>query len=133
MPGLVADTHSAIWFLNNDPELSAAAAAAMDRSIQRGEWIYVATISLVEVTYLVEKGRVPQAAYDALRTALTQPRFGYSLVPLDLAVADAVRKIPRADVPDLPDRVIAATALAMGLPLVTRDRRIRSASIDTIW
>lgn len=33
----------------------------------------------------------------------------------------------------LPDRVIAATALQLGLPLVTRDRRLQSAGIQTIW
>jgi len=29
--------------------------------------------------------------------------------------------------------VIAATALALGLPLVTRDGKIRAANIQTIW
>jgi predicted nucleic acid-binding protein len=33
----------------------------------------------------------------------------------------------------MPDRIIAATALALGLPLVTRDRKIRAADLETIW
>ena len=36
-------------------------------------------------------------------------------------------------VPEMPDWIIAATALALGLPLVTRDLRIRSTSVPTIW
>jgi predicted nucleic acid-binding protein len=44
-----------------------------------------------------------------------------------------LERIPRDAVPDLPDRVISATALALGLPLVTRDARIREAGIETIW
>jgi predicted nucleic acid-binding protein len=48
-------------------------------------------------------------------------------------VADALARIPRDQVPDLPDRVIAAAALALGLPLVTRDAKIRSSAIQTIW
>ncbi len=33
----------------------------------------------------------------------------------------------------MPDRIIAATALHLGLPLVTRDHRIRASSVTTIW
>ena len=41
--------------------------------------------------------------------------------------------MPRDVVPDMPDRIIAATAVHLGLPLITRDERIRSAGIKTIW
>jgi predicted nucleic acid-binding protein len=33
----------------------------------------------------------------------------------------------------MPDRIIAATALHLGLPLVTRDLRIQASGIPTIW
>ncbi len=45
----------------------------------------------------------------------------------------ALQDIARADVPDLPDRVIAATAWHHSVPLVTRDGKIRSCGIETIW
>jgi PIN domain nuclease of toxin-antitoxin system len=32
-----------------------------------------------------------------------------------------------------PDRIIAATALTLNLPLITRDAAIRAAGIETIW
>ena len=35
-------------------------------------------------------------------------------------------QIPRDVVPDMPDRIIAATALSNSLPLVTRDLKIRA-------
>lgn len=44
-----------------------------------------------------------------------------------------MRKVPRQDVPDLPDRVIAATALLRGVPILSRDARIRTSGIQTIW
>ena len=59
--------------------------------------------------------------------------FGLAPTPLDLRVTDALQQIRREDVPDLPDRVIAATALALHLPPVTRDRKIQAAAIHTIW
>jgi predicted nucleic acid-binding protein len=55
------------------------------------------------------------------------------IAPLDLAVSRAVARIPRDQVPDLPDGVIAAAALVRRLPLVTRDGKIRASGIETIW
>jgi PIN domain nuclease of toxin-antitoxin system len=133
MPGLVLDTHAAVWYLQRDSRLSKAAEDAIDRAIQAGDPAYVASISVVELTYLVEKGRVPAAALEILRESLTDPSSGFSVLPLDLAVADALAKIPRKDVPALPDRVIAATAAALQLPLVTKDGRIRATNLETIW
>jgi uncharacterized protein (TIGR03435 family) len=87
----------------------------------------------VEVTYLMVKGRIPTGAMARLRAAVEERSFGFRTSVLDLAVADAIQRIRRQDVPDLPDRVIAVTALALNLPLVTRDGRIRSAMSETIW
>ena len=54
-------------------------------------------------------------------------------VPTDRHGAQALRKVERTLVPDLPDRVIAATALHLGLPLITRDRRMQLSGVNTIW
>jgi predicted nucleic acid-binding protein len=42
-------------------------------------------------------------------------------------------EIPRQNLPDLPDRVVAATALFYNVPVLSRDARIRSSDIKTIW
>jgi predicted nucleic acid-binding protein len=49
------------------------------------------------------------------------------VAPLDAAVAQAVQKISRDAVPDMPDRIIAATALHLNAELVTRDQRLQTA------
>jgi len=41
--------------------------------------------------------------------------------------------IDRRQVPDLPDRIIAATASLHGVPLISRDRAIRLSGLPTIW
>ncbi|WP_218651474.1 hypothetical protein [Nostoc sp. C057] len=53
---------------------------------------------------------------------------------LDRNISGATRQIDRATVPDMPDRIIAATAFCLGLPLVTRDLQIQAlTNIQTIW
>jgi PIN domain nuclease of toxin-antitoxin system len=133
MPAVVADTHAAVWYLTNSPRLSSAAVKALDDASAAGDSILIPSISLVELTYLVEKGRVPAEARRRLVDALAQPGGPYELAPLDRRVADAVELIDRNAVPDLPDRVIAATALSSGVALVSRDGKIRASQIRTIW
>jgi predicted nucleic acid-binding protein len=37
------------------------------------------------------------------------------------------------DVPDTPDRIVAATAIYFGVPVITRDGRIRASNLETVW
>jgi PIN domain nuclease of toxin-antitoxin system len=51
----------------------------------------------------------------------------------DRAVAAAMPRIDREQIPDLPDRIISATAERYDVPAISRDRRIRLAGLPTIW
>lgn len=113
--------------------MSATAEAAFRDAAAAGTPVFLPSICIVELTYLAERGRVPARALEVLRANLDDPSSLLRLAPLDRGVADAVARVPRDLVPDMPDRIIAATALAMGLPLVTRDAKIRAASVPTIW
>ena len=133
MSAVVADTHAAIWFYTDDPRLSPTAGAAMDAAISARAPIYLSSISLAGVVYLIEKRRVPADTYRLLCDALDDPFFGLHLAPLGMGVTDMMRLIPRADVPDMPDRIIAATAPHLELPLISRDRKIKASTVNTIW
>ncbi|HWQ13122.1 MAG TPA: type II toxin-antitoxin system VapC family toxin [Roseiflexaceae bacterium] len=133
MSAIVVDTHAVIWYLSAPARLSRHAVAAFDATIHSGSAIYVPSITVVEVTYLVERGRLRQRVYDVLVEALTDGNSGFVLAPLSLGAAETVQNVPRTIVPDMPDRIIAATALYPGLPLVTRDARIRACGVPTLW
>ena len=75
MAALVADTHAAVWYLLNSKSLSSNAQRAMDEAIEAGDAVYVSSISLVEVVYLVEKGKLPSVVLDRL-TVSFRTRFG---------------------------------------------------------
>ncbi len=133
MGPVAADTHAALWYLLEPSQLSAAADQALTQADQPGAGIFVSAITIVEVIYLVEKGKLPQASLDALVATLSNPAEPMQLLPVEFNVTQAVHHIPRAVVPDMPDRIIAATAVAHHLPLVTCDPDIRSAPLATIW
>jgi predicted nucleic acid-binding protein len=54
-------------------------------------------------------------------------------IPFDRNIALTLRQVDLSQIPDLPDRIIAATALYLNVPVISRDRRIQLSSIDTIW
>jgi PIN domain nuclease of toxin-antitoxin system len=130
---VVLDTHAAIWYFSNSDQLSAAGLNAIEGAISAAEDVFLSAISLVEVIYLAEKGRLPADAVKKLEEALHDANSGIAVFPLDSAVAKAVAQISRSAIPDMPDRIIAATAAHLGVPLVTRDRQIHAAGIKTIW
>lgn len=129
MKVVAADTHAALWFLEDDRRLSATAAAVLDGA----DRILLPSVCLVEITYLVEKGRLNAAVLPRVYAELDDPATTLTVASLDLGVVLALQDVPRSAVPDLPDRVIAATALHYRVPLVTRDRVIRASGIETVW
>jgi predicted nucleic acid-binding protein len=129
----VADTHTVIWYLFADERLSATARAAIEEAASSGDQIAFSSITLAEIIYLSEKGRIPMAALERLLTVLDREDTVLVEIPFDRHIALALRQIERNQVPDLPDRLIAATALYLGLPLISRNHRIQVAGLKTIW
>ena len=70
---------------------------------------------------------------DWLIQALDDPTAPCLLAPLDRTVADALQLVSRLEVPDLQDRIVAATAVALRAPLISRDRKIRASQVHTLW
>lgn len=133
MIGLVLDTHAVIWLLHANDRLSSAALQAINAAGQQGLQVGISSISLVETAYLEEKGRVPTGTLTGILGLLDTPSPVLVEIPVDRQIISVLLTISRVDVPDMPDRVIAATASHLALPLVSRDSKIRASNIQTIW
>jgi PIN domain nuclease of toxin-antitoxin system len=132
--GYVTDTHGLIWYLEDDSRLSARARFAFDECDNGAALMYIPSICIVEMVYLQEKGRIPANLLSQLLAELRAGTTGLRVAPMTEDIASSTLRIPRGDVPDMPDRIIAATALVLNLPLVTKDSRIAaSSSIVSIW
>ena len=134
MNDCVTDTHGLIWYILNSPELSIIAKNTFLTTAKNGGNVFVPTISLVEITYLIEKNRFPPALLSRIISRLNNPNAELKPIELTVEIADTMSQIPRQIVPDMPDRIIAATALNLKLPLVTKDHKIQALqNIQTIW
>jgi predicted nucleic acid-binding protein len=78
-------------------------------------------------------GGFPSSALADLRRAILDAAAVLRCVALDERIAMKMMEVPREAVPDLPDGVIAATALLHGVPILSRDRRIQASGLQTIW
>jgi PIN domain nuclease of toxin-antitoxin system len=119
----VADTHTALWHLFDDARLSSPARDFIDKAAAGTHRIAVSSISLAEVVYLIEKSRLPPSAYDDLKLVLADPDHVLEEAPFTVGIVDALRLVPRVAVPDMPDRIVAATAVFFGVPVISRDGR----------
>jgi len=129
----VADTHTALWYLFGDSRLTATAKQFIDKAATARLTIALAPSSLAEVVYLVEKKRLLPSAYSDLRNALANPNHVLEEAPFTADVVEAMRQVARDSVPDMPDRIVAATAVYFGVPVISRDGRIRASTVQTVW
>ncbi|MEP6490233.1 PIN domain-containing protein [Microcoleus vaginatus GB2-A3] len=93
----------------------------------------LSSITLAEIVYLSERGRINSTTLDLLLREVENDDALLVEIPFDRNIALTLRQVDRSQIPDLPDRIIAATALYLNVPVISRDRRIQLSSIDTIW
>lgn len=129
----VADTHAVIWYLYDDPHLSPAARKLIEDAVVAGDQVGVSAITLAEILYLGEKGRIQPEALGRVLGALDESQAVLRGLPVDQAVVAVMSTVDRNEIPDLPDRIIAATARLHDVPLISRDRAIRLTTVETVW
>lgn len=127
---ILLDTHAWIWWAVESANLSARAKQTMSQSDELG----VSVISCWEVAMLVGRGRISFAidVQEWVDLALQRPKI--RLIPIDPRVAVLSTRLPGEFHSDPVDRLIVATCLTYGVPLISKDRPIAEwGRISVIW
>ena len=130
---ILLDTHVWIWWISNMEKLSAKALTAIN-SARADNAIIISSISTWEIALLVEKGRLELSidVRDWVRKTEGLPFVHFAAVDNTIALRSV--SLPGEFHADPADRIITATALTMGIPLVTRDEKILAYPyVNTIW
>lgn len=130
---ILLDTHAWIWWVGAPDQLSPVAREAADRAADEGG-LHVSAISVWEAAMLVDRGRlVLSLPFNEWLRRCEDLRFLH-FVPVDHRVAVRAVHLPGDLHRDPADRIIVATAMGLGIPLVTRDRKLRDyPHVQTIW
>ncbi len=129
----IADTHTIIWYIFGDSRLSVTAKTFFESITNNGDLVGISSISLIEMVYLIEKSKIAAESLSRLAIAMSNPNSGVTEVSVDIQIARALSRVDVIQVPDMPDRIIAATAVQLGIPLISRDSKIRVSNVPTIW
>lgn len=129
----IADTHTVIWYLAKDSRLSAVAKATFETAAQQGNQIAISAITLVEIVYLVERHRIATENFSRLMSVLNVGDSVLVDIALSPAIVRTLIQVEWEQIPDMPDRIIAATALHLNVPVINRDHKIQASKVQTIW
>jgi PIN domain nuclease of toxin-antitoxin system len=120
--------------MTDDPRLSAKAKGVYEQADQGGEQIVVPCIVFFELLYLVEKGKL-SIDFSGFITMVASAR-NYRVEPLCIPIIERSQAIPRERIADPWDRLIAATSIHLGFPLITRDDallRVKLKGVRVLW
>ena len=130
---IVLDTHTWLWFISKPEVLSKRAIEAVSAAVKEKS-VLISSISAWEVALLVIKKRLTLAldVTDWIAKSENLPFIQFIAVSNSIAVKSI--NLPQPLHPDPADRIIIATALSAGAPLVTKDKKLLNyPHVKTIW
>jgi PIN domain nuclease of toxin-antitoxin system len=126
---VLLDTHTLLWAVINPSNLGQAAFKLIDN---KNTNVLVSAASAWEIATKVRNGKLPGAETFEHTFVGTLDSLGYNLLSIDTDTAlRAARLIGTHRDPF--DRIIAAQALALDIPVISKDPQLDQFGIRRIW
>ena len=123
------DTHALLWWLFDDPALSATARTAIS---DRANTVYVSSASAWEIATKWRLGRLSEAENVVEQLPELLVAAGFESLPISISHAIAAGAL-NAEHRDPFDRMLIAQAASEGMKLVSKDSMISALFSDVLW
>ena len=127
MDSYVTDTQALVKFMMGKKVINEKCHQAFLAADRGKNIIIIPAIVLMEILYLFEKNRIK---IDLFQTEDLLKSRNYQFEPLSLEIIKTASEIN--DIPELHDRLVAATARYLDIPLITNDPVIEKSNFVKI-
>ena len=129
---ILVDTHVVVWLALQPEKISKKARMAIEEVRRIGQGVGISDVALLEISILERKARL--RLNSSLETFLSEIEARFIVLPITGRICVRAVSLPASYPSDPADRIIGATALVEGVPLITADAGIhRSKAVHTIW
>jgi PIN domain nuclease of toxin-antitoxin system len=126
---LLLDSHTLLWFLRNDPSLSAIAKTMISDPANH-KYVSLASCWEIAIKATRKKLSLTEPVGDLLSRELS--RNGFDLLTIELRHATHVELLPEHH-KDPFDRLLAAQSILEGIPLVSVDSQFDAYGVKRYW
>ena len=126
---LLLDTHALLWMLDDNPQLSAAARAAIGDFDNE---LLISSVSAFEITTKHRIGKLPEFASIARDLPAILLAVDHSPLPVSMAHAALAGALDHPH-GDPFDRLLVAQARIEGVPLVSNETLFDDFGVERIW
>ncbi len=123
----ILDTHTLIWFLNGDKQLSKSARAAIEKE---SNYKYVSVASLWEMAIKISLKKLEFAAFPDLANMIAEN--GFEILPITFEHTLKVAELEFIH-GDPFDRIFIAQCIVEQMAIISKDSNIEKYPIEVIW
>ena len=125
------DTHTLLWYVLDDPQLSATAKQAI---LDPANDILVSPASFWEIAIKVSIGKYTLAGTHEQFVDECLHRYRFTVLPVEPAHTSRVAVLPYFRHHKDPfDRMLVAQVLTEGIPLISADDKLDAYGITRVW
>ena len=126
---MLLDTHTLLWFLNNDSRLP----VSVRQKIEETELVFVSAVSIWEIAIKINIGKLNiVTSFEEIKENMNA--LNIQELPIEFDDSLAYTRLPiLKEHKDPFDRMIVAQAMRRSLTLVSADKKLDAYPVNRLW